>query len=624
MTVTYQTLLSDAYLRAVLDKEFQAFLNSPLERDLIDTLVAWSDKAFQKETSAEIAFVNIFFEKIWGYTQSGKGHAPKGYTCYPKFPVAGAGAEGGVGEADCALGVFGRRDVPPTPQVLCEFKDVRSNLDGLQKRKGNNRSPVKQCADYLREAMKPLYGNEAIQPTWGIVTDMNEFRLYWRNTMPSQYQRFIIKKATTDEGISLLERSDEGSFQRFLFQRFFRADSLITEGGPSALLKLLKDQRYKEREIENSFYREYRGYREYLVKLLIRHNPKFPGTKGRIVRLAQKLIDRCIFVMFCEDMGEQLSFPPHALSDYLGELSKSTTFDAEEQDAWNKLKELFQAMNEGKRFRSRPINKFNGGLFADDPELNSLTIPNEAFCSKLQGENDESLKGSPLTLLYFAGTYNFGATGRQGQAITLYTLGRIFEQSITELEVLEAEAEKRPSLTLVSKRKRDGVYYTPEWVVERIVAETLGPRLDEIREELGWSFELEGDEEALAKQAARAPSDRTQKFRDHADAVRKFRDRLDAFTVLDPACGSGAFLIYSLEYLLRERRRVQRELALVTGGKREELFEFRPDEETRHILSKNIFGVDINSASVELARLALWLHTAKSDPTPFKPRYQYR
>src|SRR5450759_4554745 len=134
-----------------------------------------------------------------------------------------------------------------------------------------------------------------------------------------------------------------------------------------------------------------------LIKLLIEHNPKFAGTKGRLVRLAQKLIDRCLFVMFCEDMGEQLSFPPNALRDYLSELSKSTTFEPDEQDAWNKLKELFHAMNEGKKFRSQPINRFNGGLFAADPELDGLAIPNEAFCAKFQGENDKSLKSNTLT-----------------------------------------------------------------------------------------------------------------------------------------------------------------------------------------------------------------------------------
>ena len=62
---------------------------------------------------------------------------------------------------------------------------------------------------YLREAGKELYGNEAIQPTWGIVTDMNEFRLYWRNRMPAQYQRFIITTTTTDDTVSLLAKTAE-------------------------------------------------------------------------------------------------------------------------------------------------------------------------------------------------------------------------------------------------------------------------------------------------------------------------------------------------------------------------------------------------------------------------------
>src|SRR6202158_6151670 len=497
MVETYEGLFSQAFLRAVFDIEFKAFRDSTEELNLIERLSDWSKKTHQKETSSEAAFTNVFFESTWGYRLSGKGNVHEGYTLHPKYPVSGAGESGGTGEADAALGYFDRASVPSTPQVLCEFKDVRSNLDAPQKRKGNNRSPVKQCGDYLREAMKLLYGNEAVQPTWGLVTDMNEFRLYWRNNMPSQYQRFIINKTTMGEGVSLLEPTEAGSFQRFLFSRLFHADSLLTTGGPCDLLKRLKDQGYRDRDIQNNFYREYRAYREYLVQILIDYNPSLPGTKGRLVRLAQKLIDRCIFIMFCEDMGEQLSFPPNALRDYLGELSKSTTFADDELDAWNKLKELFQAMNKGKKFRSRAINRFNGGLFADDPELEGLTIPNEAFCTRFQGENEDSLQRNPLTLLFFAGSYNFGIGQRDAKAITLYTLGRVFEQSITELEALEAEKDDRPSLTVISKRKRDGVYYTPEWVVERIVAETLGPRRDDLRAEMGWSSELEGDDVAV-------------------------------------------------------------------------------------------------------------------------------
>ena len=198
------------------------------------------------------------------------------------------------------------------------------------------------------------------------------------------------------------------------------------------------------------------------------------------------------------------------------------------------------------------------------------------------------------------------------RAVTLYTLGRIFEQSITELEVLEAEAEGRPSLTKETKRKRDGVYYTPEWVVQHVVEETVGARLQEIRDELGWSIAIEGDDALAREQRERSPSDQSRVFQRHVAAVQAYRERLARFTVLDPACGLGAFLIHTLEYLLRERQRVSAELSRVTW-QGESLFEFNREAEIREILSRNIYGVDINPSSVEITRLALWLHTAKPD-----------
>ncbi len=613
MQVSHQPLFADHYLRAIYAKLYEGYRGSEREKVTLLALRKWAERAKLKETSAEAAFKGVFFEELWGYVQAGKGPTTEGFTLHPKYAIAGAGASGGTGAADAVLGWFDIADLPNTPQVVCEFKDVRSNLDAPQKRKGNNRSPVKQCSDYLRELVKPLLGHEAIQPTWGIVTDMNEFRLYWRNTMPSQYQRFVITKATGDDVVSLLDPSEAGSFQRFIFSTMFAQSSLLTKGGPCELLQTLKNQRYQEKEIENTFYREYRAFRQKLIATVIEHNTSFQGTKGRLVRLAQKLIDRCIFVMFCEDMGEQLSFPPNALRDYLADLSKLPKFQPDELDAWNKLKELFNAMNNGKKFLARDINRFNGGLFATDPELDGLTIPNSVFCAPMQGENEEHLHKHPLTLLYFSGTYNFGSAGVTGKAITLYTLGRIFEQSITELEVLEATADNKLSLNVISKRKRDGVYYTPEWVVERIVAETLTPRLDQLKAECGWSASLEGDDDEVKRQIALSPSKRSKEFLAHVEGVKAFRDRLDKFTVLDPACGSGAFLIHTLEYLLRERRRVMSEYARVTSEKGEGLFEFKPANEIRHILASNIYGVDINPASVEIAQLALWLHTAKAD-----------
>ena len=615
MTKTFQPLFSDSYLRSAFSDEFLTFKGSEDEKELIKTLENWQTRSKKlTETQEEGSFMDNFFKQLWGYYANGETKAGDGFSRFPKYKVAGAGQTGGTGEADLALGWFERDDIPPTPQVLCEFKDIRSNLDAKQNRKGNTRSPVKQCADYLREAGKELYGNEAIQPTWGIVTDMNEFRLYWRNRMPAQYQRFVITTTTMDETISLLAKTDDASFQRFLFIKLFHTDALLTTGGDCSLLKLLHRQWILEKEIENDFYKEYKEYRLRIYNALVTHNQGFleTSTRGRLVRLAQKLIDRCIFVLFCEDMGAALSFPPNALRDFLNDFSKAGYYDPNAQDVWNKLKELFRAMDKGEKFLGQRINRFNGGLFETDSELDNLSIPNHIFCEKFQGETESTIKKHPQTLLYLSAVYNFGTSGAGEHAITLYTLGRIFEQSITELEALEAEADGQVSLTTVTKRKRDGVYYTPEWVVEHIVEETIGTRLQEIRDDLGWSIEIEGDDDYVRKQKQLPPSNRSKKFNDHVDAVKKYKERLGNFKVCDPACGSGAFLIHVLEYLLRERLKVSQEVARVTR-QGESLFEINTEKEIREILSRNIYGVDINPSSVEITKLALWLHTAKPD-----------
>jgi hypothetical protein len=197
------------------------------------------------------------------------------------------------------------------------------------------------------------------------------------------------------------------------------------------------------------------------------------------------------------------AFPPQLLQNFLIARSNDPYFNPDAFTLWDELKGLFTAMNDGSTFGPEKINKFNGGLFAPDPALEKLRIPNSVFCRTGQGQNEASLYLYKDTLLYICASYNYASTWAQGldraplveaasansqavKSLGLYTLGRIFEQSITELEILEAEADGRLSLNEISKRKRDGVYYTPEWVVERIVDETLGPRFAELKRECGW------------------------------------------------------------------------------------------------------------------------------------------
>jgi len=224
------------------------------------------------------------------------------------------------------------------------------------------------------------------------------------------------------------------------------------------------------------------------------------------------------------------------------------------------------------------------------------------------------MRAAKSTLLFFSATYNFGVRAEtEERGIGLYTLGRIFEQSITDLELMEAKADNRPSITELSKRKRDGVYYTPEWVTHYIVEETIGTHLRDLRRKLDLDDGSTFTEDELHRYQKAIAGNRRIKL---PEAVLQYLHRLDLYEnelsnlkVLDPACGSGAFLIQALEKLVEERRWVAEERERISGQRG--LFDL--DKVTKAVLTENLYGVDINPESVEITRLALWLHSAQPD-----------
>ena len=120
-----------------------------------------------------------------------------------------------------------------------------------------------------------------------------------------------------------------------------------------------------------------------------------------------------------------------------------------------------------------------------------------------------------------------------------------------------------------------------------LIEETIDPLFARWKAQAGWP--VDGGEPDRASAAA-------------------YWQRLQGIRVIDPACGSGAFLIVALRHLRREFEAAM-EAALRIGA-----IERRktPSEITRQILARNLFGVDINPASVEITRLSLWLHTAEA------------
>ena len=581
------SFITRAFLRAEFELDYRAYA---AERDaqVLKRLQDWDGRLRLSETQAESAFTQTFFVDTWGYGEAGRV-PPAEQTIIAKFVVPGEGAGGGPGEADLALGWFaGRKDA--IPQVLCEFKDIGSKLDAKQHRKGSTRSPVEQCLNYVRGARRGLFGNEPVQPWWGLVTDMNEFRLYWWDRAPSEYVRFFIRREDLlSGGYDLLSESDDARFDRYLFEKLFSRDMLLSQAGRPLLLRLVERQWARGRSLEGEFYDRYREVRERLYAALRVNNPHFPGRPGELLRLTQKLLDRFIFAFFCEDMGERMLFPPQMIRDLLRSRSVEPFYDENGPELWDFFKRLFGLMNTGGTLSRLTLPQINGGLFEPDPLIDALSIPNHVFAKAGQGADEASLESDRTTLFYLCGRYDYAARGDVKQSLSLYTLGHIFEQSITELEYREGELEGRETIAKLSKRKRDGVYYTPEPVVNYLVEQTLEPWFADAKASCGYP-----------RPEAGAPT---------AAAAAAYVGRLQTLRVVDPACGSGAFLISAFRRLLAERIAAERDVERARGSTA-----LAVDEAALigDILRSNIYGVDINPASVEIAKLALWLHSARA------------
>jgi tRNA1(Val) A37 N6-methylase TrmN6 len=148
----------------------------------------------------------------------------------------------------------------------------------------------------------------------------------------------------------------------------------------------------------------------------------------------------------------------------------------------------------------------------------------------------------------------------------------------------------------VSKRKKDGVFYTPKYITKYIVENTIGKLCEEKKTELAI------DESEYLK----SRKGRTKKKLQELDGkLDEYRNWLLSLTICDPACGSGAFLNQALDFLIREHRYIDELRAKLLDVPM--VF----TEVENSILENNIYGVDINEESVEIAKLSLWLRTAQ-------------
>lgn len=428
--------------------------------------------------------------------------------------------------------------------AVVELKGASVPLDRPQQREGNM-SPVQQGFKYKTQYRRCPFV---------IVSNFYELRLYNDNQLDFELW-------TLDQ---LLDPTDDYiEFKSFYV--LLHADNLTSAQGPSRTESLLTDIRVDQENIGKAFFLEYRDARLELLRDIYRNNPEVRSNFGSGLEKGQKILDRVVFACFAEDAG---LLPDGIISRVVAQADSSAFGEL----LWDVFKSFFNAIDIGSIPLGIPTG-YNGGLFARDDALNNLQISDAAM--------------RQVTRL---ARYNFA------DELSVNILGHIFEQSISDLETIRLKvAQKDGPAELVDlqrddARKAGGIYYTPEYIVRYMVDGTVGSYLREAEERLKTQHGL------------------TDKIQDTTYEARErvvysqYQSLLQSMRVLDPACGSGAFLVHTLDYLLAENRRVDAILGGTLLG---------TEEYVRNILRDNLFGVDLNEESVEISKLSLWLKTAR-------------
>lgn len=230
------------------------------------------------------------------------------------------------------------------------------------------------------------------------------------------------------------------------------------------------------------------------------------------------------------------------------------------QSQWHALLRLFESVNSGNE--AAGVSGYNGGLFAP-ALLDELELIDRGG-------------GFVLRRVLTWDQFDFESQ------IDVDILGHIFENSISDLEQLRREITAEPGRARLGWRNREGIFYTPDWVTRYIVDHAVGRLLDE-HPELG-----------------------------------------PGLRVVDPACGSGAFLIQLLPLLQERIRQVAPEEAAALdralGATAVDLFadpaRLQP-EALYSAVRRSVFGVDRSHESVEITKLSFWLKmVAQGHPLP--------
>lgn len=487
----------------------------------------------------------------------------------------------------------------------------------LDRGSGKGGTPASQILRYLALA-EPASGGAV---RWGLLTNGRIWRLYFHGAR-SRAEGFVgFDLPALLDGAA---KGDAGALDLFrAFLLLFRREA-HERTGPGGLTfldaALAEGRRYEQRITaalsEAVFDRVFPRLVAALAKADPKARPADAEWRAEAREAALILLYRLLFILYAEDRDllpvRHAGYAAYALRRLRGQAAEARDhtrpLSATLTRWWDDLAALCQAIDAGDASLGLP--PYNGGLFSASaaPLLARARLP-DATMGELLDDLSREGEGTARRLINF-------------RDLSVQQLGSIYER-LLEFDVVPEGAGVDVRLNAFA-RKNSGSYYTPEELVRLIIRRAVGPLLDERRA-------------AFREAAERLASDRRPKEQRLAELRRL--DPAEAFLslrVLDPAMGSGHFLVSLVDWLTDETLAAQQEAAaLVPWGdyasplsaKIEAIrghirtqaeangWELRDEHlDDRHlvrriVLKRVIYGADLNPMAVELAKLSLWLHS---------------
>jgi len=365
------------------------------------------------------------------------------------------------------------------------------------------------------------YGHSA-KLSISVLTDFEEFSIYDTRKTPHKNDKPIKNRIAYYTYNQYIEKFDE--IYNFLSKQ------AILQG---SFEQFEKDDKYKKgnETVDEGILELVSNFREKLAKNIAKNNKNIDVYS--LNKAVIKIIDRILFLRIAEDKN---------IEKY-----KALLDIAEQQNIYKNLKKFFVQADE----------RYNSELFKYFKQIDDLII------------EDKILK-EIITALYEDCPYEFSV-------IPVSILGSMYEQFLGKTIHITpgnlVKIEDKPEV-----KKAGGVYYTPEYIVNYIVENTVGEKIKGL----------------------------TPK-------------QIEKIKILDPACGSGSFLIGAYQYLLNYHLNYYLKEENFNSAKKQKLIKQTKDgfilsiPEKQRILTNNIFGVDIDQQAVEVAKFSLMLKLMETE-----------